>query len=183
MVYNFRFSSSKCQRQDWPCHKSRCTILSGKSNEVDESQTTTRKTYFSNNQQFTDIPELDVSQPVVGITLKQNGVKIAIDLQESWSSLEMFKYICSITRIPLDLIKLINKGKIIRSDNFKAFAVGGAIFQVIGEMMEDSEGITQKDIELLMKQMKVGYNESVRALRETNNLIDAMILIGNKEAF
>ena len=78
-------------------------------------------------------------------------------------------------------MRLIHKGKQLSVDTVRSAVSQGAVFQVLGEKMEDAEGLVLKDIELLMQQMGLERNEAIRALRSSKgDLIDAMMAIGNK---
>ena len=78
-------------------------------------------------------------------------------------------------------MRLIHKGKQLSMDTVRSAVSQGAVFQVLGEKMEDAEGLVPKDIEVLMLQMGVERNVAVRALKSSKgDLIDAMMAIGNK---
>ena len=78
-------------------------------------------------------------------------------------------------------MRLIHKGKQLSVDTVRSAVSQGAVFQVLGEKMEDAEGLVPKDIEVLMLQMGVERNVAVRALKSSKgDLIDAMMAIGNK---
>jgi NACalpha-BTF3-like transcription factor len=53
-------------------------------------------------------------------------------------------------------------------------------FLGIGEQNEDETDINTKDIQCLMRQMKVDRNTAVKALKLHSNTIDAILSLGNK---
>ncbi|KAK3100668.1 hypothetical protein FSP39_023463 [Pinctada imbricata] len=55
-----------------------------------------------------------------------------------------------------------------------------AVFQVIGEQAANEDGLDVRDIELMMKQLGVGRNDAVIALRKHGDIIDAMLQLGSK---
>ena len=125
-------------------------------------------------------PLLDETQPCTTVHVKSNKEKSKILLQNSWSGQEMLHFIAHKTQIPPRKLKLIHKGKLVSKDNIKENIREKALFQAIGEKSECEDGLDGKDIDILMQQMSVERNCAVRALRKSEDLVDAVFHIANK---
>ena len=64
------------------------------------------------------------------ICLLQN--KVQVKLQESWNGEDIMKVICANICVPLDVLKLVHKGRFVNSDSIKDFIKPKAVFQAIG---------------------------------------------------
>lgn len=78
-------------------------------------------------------------------------------------------------------LRLICCGKQITAENL-LWAVNRSkpVFLAIGEKAENEDGLDAEDISVIMKQLTVERNVAVRALRQTSDLVDAILLIANK---
>ena len=116
----------------------------------------------------------------ISISVKANKSKSAVDLYDSWSSEQMMNAISDAVQIPQDKLKLVCRGKLITADNVKVVAKPKALFQAIGEKAESEAGLVTSDIDVIMSQLSVERNVAIRALRETGDVVDAMLRISNK---
>ena len=116
----------------------------------------------------------------ISISVKANKSKSAVDLYDSWSSEQMMNAISDAVQIPQDKLKLVCRGKLITADNVKEVAKPKALFQAIGEKAESEAGLVTSDIDVIMSQLSVERNVAIRALRETGDVVDAMLRISNK---
>jgi hypothetical protein len=104
-----------------------------------------------------------------------------LDDQLTSSKSEQFDMIANHIRISSDRLKLIYKGKQYTKDNWHNLSLtSNMTFLGIGEQNEDETDINTKDIECLMRQMKVDRNTAIKALKLHSNTIDAILYLGNK---
>ena len=136
--------------------------------------------YLFQGQLYDDVPKLDSSQPYTEIVVKANKGKQTISIQDRWNGEDIFKLLSFKLSIPLDKVKIIHKGKVMTRDNVQSNISRKAVFQVIGEQAANEDGLNKYDIELMMKQLNVGRNEAVLALRKSGDVIDAMLQLGGK---
>lgn len=136
--------------------------------------------YLNYNEICYDVPDLDMSQPYSTITVKSNREKHNIDIQKTWTGQNVFKVLANKLKIPLDTLKIIHKGKVMTHDNIQSCIKDKALFQAIGEQAANEEGVDKRDIELMMKQLKISRNEAVLSLKRKGDVIDAILDIGNK---
>lgn len=121
------------------------------------------------------------SIPIV-IKHGQTTYHMHLDNQANLNKSDQFKLIAQFIRIPSDRLKLIYKGKKYTENNWADLSlVSQMTFLSIGEQNEDETDVSGKDIECIMKQMKVDRNAAVRALKlHSNDVIDAILYLGNK---
>ena len=91
----------------------------------------------------------------------------------------MLKVISGELRIALDRMKLIHKGRLLSAENVRAHVEPKAVFQAIGERHEDESDVDTTDIELIMTRLAVSRDVAVSALKHCDNVLDAMLRIGN----
>jgi hypothetical protein len=104
-----------------------------------------------------------------------------LDDQLTSSKSEQFDMIANHIRISSDRLKLIYKGKQYTKENWYNLSLtSNMTFLAIGEQNEDETDINTKDIECVMRQMKVDRNIAVKALKLHSNTIDAILYLGNK---
>lgn len=104
-----------------------------------------------------------------------------LDNDSNLSKLEQFDLIAKYIHIPSEHLKLICKGKRYTKENWHELnLVAHMTFLSIGEQAEDETDVNTKDIECIMKQMKVDRNTAVKALKLYPDTIDAMLYLGNK---
>ena len=147
-----------------------------KPNQVESA----RSTYLHDNMIMTDVPVIVSSQPFTTITVKANKEKLSINLQTSWSQSQIMKMIAHRTQIPLDKLKLIHKGKMVKRRELPDVVKNKAVFQAIGEQAESEAGLEARDVEVLMKQLSVERNEAIKALRQEGDVLDAILCFANK---
>ena len=117
----------------------------------------------------------------VEINLRYSKQKHKFKVCDAWSGGTIFSRIAAFVSCLPEKMKIIHKGKQLSRDTVRSVVSPGAVFQVIGEKMEDADGLVPRDIEVLMQQMGVERNVAVKALKKSDgDLIDAMMAIGNK---
>lgn len=115
------------------------------------------------------------------ITVRCGSDSFLIPLQRSWSSEEMFHEILSAVKIVPEKLRLISSGKQITAENLLwAVDQSKPVFLAIGEKAESEDGLDAEDIAVVMKQLAVERNVAVRALRQTGDVVDAILFIANK---
>ena len=133
------------------------------------------KSYLYKNEFHTDLPVLDETNPYSKIIVKCNKVKHDIKIQNSWNGAEVFKFLSYSLKVPLENLKIIHKGKVLSEETILDTVKDRAIYQVIGEIAESEDGLDQRDIAVMMKQLGVDRNNAVKALKKSDSLIDAML--------
>lgn len=115
------------------------------------------------------------------IVLKFMKEKKKLIVQQDWEGEVIIKKISDFLMIVPNTMRLICKGRQLSYATVREVISPGVVMQVIGEKLQDASGLNLKDVEVMMTQMKLTWNEAVGALRLTNgDLIDAMVLAGNK---
>ncbi|KAK3593605.1 hypothetical protein CHS0354_018702 [Potamilus streckersoni] len=154
------------------------------SQEKDISITRSRgedRTYLCCDEECTDIPELDPTQPHCQIFVKYNKVKHKIYIQKSWTGSEIYKVLSHELKIPLEKLKVIHKGKLLSVECIGEAIEERAVLQAIGEMAASDEGLDKRDVGVMMQQLGLERNDAIKALRKTKgDLIDAIIEAGKK---
>ncbi|KAK7114763.1 uncharacterized protein [Littorina saxatilis] len=126
-------------------------------------------------------PENDAILPGQEITLRYNKEKHKFKVCDAWEAQTIFRKMSSFLSCIPDNMRVIHKGKQLSVDTVRSAVSRGAVFQVLGEKMENEEGLVTKDVELLMQQMGLERNTAVKALRQSKGvLIDAIMTVGNK---
>lgn len=128
------------------------------------------------NKQFEQLHE-DQSQ--IFIYIKYAKEKHKIQMGIPCSGLEAFNAFSQVTRVPVEKLKLIQKGKLQTVENITENLKNNALFFAIGEMAENEDGLDAMDIEIIMKQLSVDRNVAIKALRKTGCLLDAIFELGN----
>ncbi|XP_011660484.1 uncharacterized protein LOC100893269 [Strongylocentrotus purpuratus] len=123
---------------------------------------------------------VDSIRDPVTITIKMSKQKHRVTLGRQSTGTSLMADISRAACIPLEQMKLIHKGKLMNPDNIHESLTDRAVFQAIGEVAENDEGLSGKDITCVMDQMKVDRNTAIKALRNTKNAIDAILYLGNK---
>ena len=136
--------------------------------------------YLNNNQLQYDAPVLDPSKDMTSIVVRAHKTKHRVDLNLHWEGIDTMKYISHTIKVPLDKLKLIHKGKKVEQDNIKKHIMHKAVFQAIGEQAESEDDIDTTDIDVMMRQVSVERNEAIRALRDTDDVVDAILKVSNK---
>jgi NACalpha-BTF3-like transcription factor len=94
---------------------------------------------------------------------------------------EQFNMIADHIRVPSDRLKLIHKGKRYTRENWHDLSVtSNMMFLSIGEQNEDETNLNVQDIDCIINQLKVDRNTAIRALKLHDNVIDAILYLGNK---
>ncbi|XP_076449395.1 uncharacterized protein LOC143285848 [Babylonia areolata] len=133
------------------------------------------------NSDSSDPEPNDAMLPGVDVTVRYNKQKHKFKVCDAWDSPTIFSKLSSFLACLPDNMRVIHKGKQLGADSIRSAVGSGAVFQVLGERMEDASGLVPKDIDVLMRQMGVERNVAVRALRQCGgDLIDAMMVVGNK---
>lgn len=133
------------------------------------------KCYLLHDEYFTDVPELIDSEQKCAIIVKFNKEKHKISVQNSWTGEEMYKLLASLLQVPLEKLKIIHKGKVLSQDTIRDTIQDKALYQVIGEQSASEDGVDQRDISVMMKQMCIDRNTAVKALKSKGSLIDALL--------
>ena len=151
----------------------------GKKNTAVQSEHETsvneEKSYLHKNEFHCDLPEFDETKPYSKVVFKCNKQKHELKLQDSWSGSEMWKFLSHSLKVPLENLKVIHKGKKLSEETIAETVKDKAVYQVIGEQAESEDGLDKRDIVLMMKQLGVDRNSAVRALKQSGDLIDAML--------
>ena len=133
------------------------------------------KTYLFKNEHHSDIPKLDETKPFSTISIRFNKAKQNVKIQNSWTGNEIFKFLSHVLKVPLEKLKIIHKGKVLSEETMVETVKDKAVYQVIGELAESEDGLDQRDIEVMMKQLGIDRNGAVKALKTSGDLIDAML--------
>ena len=116
----------------------------------------------------------------VTITVKTSKQRHQLMLDKQSSSGEdLLQDIANKVHIPLSKLKLIHKGRIVTAENIGSVLSNRAVFQAIGEVAESEEGLRTKDIDCVMDRIKVDRNTAIKALRQTGDVVDAILYLGN----
>jgi len=138
----------------------------------------TRSSYLFNNRRCFDVPVLDEEIGFVTIKVKSHHKKHLIKINNNWCDDEVKKLLSHILEIPLDKLTLIHKGR--KLTDIKDTVKEHALYMAIGEQACNEDGLNQQDIEKLMRQLSLERNSAVKALTESENLLDAILKEGNK---
>ncbi|KAL4230511.1 Zinc finger MYND domain-containing protein 10 [Mactra antiquata] len=133
------------------------------------------KCYLFFNKYYTDVPEVDESQPVSSIVVKCNKEKHKLDVQNSWTGVEIYEYLSYVSMVPLEKLKVIHKGKVLSWETIQETLKDKAVYQVIGETAESEDNLDQRDIAVLMKQTGLDRNTAVQSLKKKGDLLDALL--------
>lgn len=152
----------------------------GKSSEINGPQKD-KFFYVKNDRICYDLPILDKSKEFTDIVVKANKQKQTVSIQDDWDGETVYHILSHHLQVPVDKMKIIHKGKILRADNIREFICKKAVFQVFGERAEDASGVDDRDIELMMRQLNISRNEAIAALKEYGDVIDAMLQVGHKQ--
>ncbi|XP_063956477.1 SET domain-containing protein 14-like [Lytechinus pictus] len=117
---------------------------------------------------------------LVTVTVKTSKQKHHVTLDRSSTGTDLLADISRTVCIPVQQMKLIHRGKIMNPENIRDTLKEKAVFQAIGEVAENEEGLSGKDITCVMSQIKVDRNTAIKALRQKGNAIDAILYLGNK---
>lgn len=123
-------------------------------------------------------PILD--QHNVKVTVKCLKERHKLTINANLAGDDILKLIASSVRIPTDKLKLVCKGKLVTSANIEEYIRDKAVFQAIGEVAESEEGLESGYIDCIMTRLGVERNQGIRALRDTGDIVDAILLLGNK---
>eukprot|EP00057_Strongylocentrotus_purpuratus_P010240 XP_011664714.1 PREDICTED: uncharacterized protein LOC100889826 isoform X1 [Strongylocentrotus purpuratus] len=123
---------------------------------------------------------VDSIRDPVTIAVKTSKQKHCVTLDRQSTGTSLMADISRAACIPFEQMKLIHKGKLMNPDIIHETLKDRAVFQAIGEVAENEEGLSGKDITCVMDQMKVDRNTAIKALRNTKNAIDAILYLGNK---
>ena len=140
-----------------------------------ETSVNEEKSYLHKNEFHCDLPELDETKPYSKVVFKCNKKKHEVKLQDSWSGSEMWKFLSHSLKVPLENLKVIHKGKKLNEETIAETVKDKAVYQVIGEQAESEDGLDKRDIVLMMKQLGVDRNSAVKSLKQSGDLIDAML--------
>ena len=113
------------------------------------------------------------------IVIKHNKVKQELTVSKSDNGNSILQVISDSVSIPKSKLKLIHKGKIVTNNNIKDMLFDKALFLAFGEISESEEGLESADIDLIVGQLGIDRNLAIRTLRKTDNVLDAIIEIGN----
>lgn len=133
------------------------------------------KCYLFVNQYYTDVPKINKSEPVSSVIVKCNKEKHKIDVQNSWTGVEVYKFLSYKLSVPLEKLKIIHKGKVLSRETVQETLKDKAVYQVIGETAEDEDGVDQRDIAVLMKQTGLDRNAAVQSLKKKGDLLDVLL--------
>ncbi|KAK6173572.1 hypothetical protein SNE40_016997 [Patella caerulea] len=150
--------------------------------KIDEavSLNSSDKFYYHNNETYYDVPTFHSDHPFFQITVKFFKQRHKIDINDSWTSDEILKYLSCQLEIPLEKIKIIHKGKLLTREIIRENIGPKSVLQLIGEKAANEQGLDKRDIDVMMKQLGVERNAAVNTLRQKGDLIDAIIEAANK---
>ncbi|ESO93989.1 hypothetical protein LOTGIDRAFT_228668 [Lottia gigantea] len=150
--------------------------------KIPSSNDENHKFYYLNNQSFYDVPMFKSDLPYNKVTVKSDKIKRKFDINLIWTGEEIYKFLSSELEIPLEKLKIINKGKVLTKETISdCVAALKPVFQILGEKSENEEGLDKNDIDVMMKQLGIERNSAVKTLRQKGDLIDAIIEAGNKK--
>lgn len=180
------FSSRDCQVKDWCVHKLMCSEANSTSETCQNHQHVHRGDSEDSILTSSDrAPDCQVNAGIkdagVTIKVKANKSKLTLNIGEHFTGEGIMTAIASRTRIPVDKMKVIHKGRLMNAENVMAVIKPNALFQVIGETMENEDGLESHDIDVVKQQAGVERNNAIRALRAVNgDVIEAILYLGNK---
>lgn len=131
--------------------------------------------YLFLNEYYTDVPVVNELEPVTSITVKCNKDKHKLVMQNSWTGVEIYKFLSYALSIPLEKVKVIHKGRVLSRETICETVKDKAVYQVIGEVAESEEDLDQRDISVMMTQMGLDRKAAVQALKKKGDLIDALL--------
>ena len=67
-----------------------------------------------------------------------------------------------------------------KADTIGLLVKDKAVFQAIGEVAENEDGLESGHIDCIMTRLGVDRNQAVKALRQTGDVVDAILYLGNK---
>ena len=106
-------------------------------------------------------------------------MKHQLQIQSTWNGDDVFKFIACKLHIAVDRLKLIHKGALLTRDTICTHIKPKALFRAIGEPCEDESGVDVDEIDVIMSKLDVSRDRAVRALKESDDVLDAMLRIGN----
>ncbi|XP_060608042.1 uncharacterized protein LOC132760150 isoform X2 [Ruditapes philippinarum] len=133
------------------------------------------KCYLFVNEYYTDVPVVNCSEPTSSITVKCNKDKHKLVVQNTWTGVDIYKFLSHSLEIPLEKVKVIHKGKVLSRENICETIKDKAVYQVIGEVAENEEDLDQRDICVMMKQTGLDRQAAVHALKKKGDLLDALL--------
>ena len=188
MVNILSFSSRSCQARDWSRHKEDCLHFCATPINFEaafgslraKSEVKAGEEYPECQNTPSTFQQDHVTNSFATITVKYQNEKYKFELQEHMEGQQIMELIVDKVHIPLEKLTLVHKGKKVNSENVKSLIRDKAVFMAIGEKAENEEGLNKDDIKVLMKQLSVERNVAVKALRETGDVVDAILHISEK---
>ncbi|ELT89338.1 hypothetical protein CAPTEDRAFT_178444 [Capitella teleta] len=146
------YCSRECQITDWSNHKTACISCE---------------------------PALPVN--LLTVRLNCNKQKTSLVLNYSASSDRIIQNVADAAKVQADKMKIVCRGKCLNADNIKDNLKANDLLLIIGEVMENEDGLVKEDIDVIMQQVGAERNAAVKALRASDgDVIQAIIDIGNK---
>ena len=133
----------------------------------------------SEGKMVKEICDKDITLTNGFIIIKHNNKRTLLNVQFDWSGDLLFKLISHHSSIPITDMKVIVKGKRVDKSNIMEHIDNKTNVMVIGKPVEACEGLDERDIECLMRQVKVDRNHAIMALRKCSSLMDAIIYLGS----
>lgn len=131
--------------------------------------------YLFVNEYYTDIPEVNQSEPTSSIIVKCNKVKHKLVIQNGWTGVELYKFLSYSLSVPLEKLKIIHKGRVLNRETIFETVMDKALYQVIGEVAACEDGLDQRDISVMMQQTGLDRNTAVQTLKQKGDLLDALL--------
>lgn len=177
-----------CQKFDWPLHRTHCQPQTSsfetktKDDIKEQTKETPTYTYYDSLGRPVKTPystEYTQHPPDTEISVKAGSQKLKLYVNPEWSGEFTLKYLSSHTRIALDEMRVIIKGKVHTAESVSTALTNKTLVMVLGTPVVDSTGVDERDIECLMRQMDIDRNKAITSLKKTNSLVDSIVDIGN----
>lgn len=136
--------------------------------------------YLCHDKFIYDVPKIEASKATCDIIIRHNKKRQTVAVHPSWSGEDVWKYLSSLTCIPLDKLQLIHKGRKLTKDTTQSCLHNKAVFLAIGDRAIPDDDIHEVDIDVLMQQLNIERNDAIRALKKNGDLVDAIIDVGKK---
>lgn len=126
------------------------------------------------------IAEDDLGKETVTVFIKHDKMKHKLCVPTAENGKIILQMISDAVSIPVSKLKLIHKGKMATCDNIQEMLFNKALFLAFGEVCESEDGLEKADIDLIVKQLDAERSLAIKVLRETGNVLDAIIKLGNR---
>lgn len=146
---------------------------------VDETKEESKHQITYYDKTYQPISErLDIVMDDADITasIKHDRQKYQLKYSQQWNGSVIMKLIAEKTKVPIDDMKVIIKGRIMTSDDIVEHLKAKVLIMVIGTAQLPAEGLDDRDITCLINQMSIDRNEAIRVLRKNDgSLLDSIL--------